>query len=356
MNDVNITEPLSRGKILEVKGLETTFRTERGLLKAIENVSFDVYRGEMLGVVGESGCGKSVTSHSILRLYDEKHAVRYKGKILFDGTDLLSLPAAKMQDIRGQAIAMVFQDALSSLNPVMKVGDQIMEPLRIHQKLNKRDARKRALEMLRLVGIPDPAKRIDSFPHQLSGGMRQRVMIATALACNPRLLIADEPTTALDVTIQAQIMDLLVELNQKLGMGVILITHDLAVVAETCSRVVVMYLGQIVEEGSVTEIFEHPGHPYTQGLIQSIPQMEGDIPNRLYMIPGMVPLLHQIPRGCRFAPRCPFAWELCCARMPKLTDIGGTQRVCCWKAAEPYEKDSPALEEKDGSVYGKACS
>lgn len=325
---------MSKEKILEVQNLSTTFRTERGDLKAIDGVSFEVYKGEILGVVGESGCGKSVTSQSILRLYDEKYTAKYDGEILLDGQNIFDIPLKKMQEIRGAKVSMVFQDALSSLNPVLKIGDQIMEPLHIHQKLGKKEARERALEMLRLVGIPAPDKRIDQYPHELSGGMRQRVMIAIALACRPQLLIADEPTTALDVTIQAQIMDLIVDLNKKLDMGVILITHDLAVVAETCSRVVVMYLGQIVEEADVNDIFDNPKHPYTLGLIKSIPRLDGDPNERLYMIKGTVPLLNQIPNGCRFAPRCPYATDKCRTEMPELKAVGPTQKVRCWKAEE----------------------
>lgn len=325
---------MSKEEILEVKNLSTTFRTERGDLKAIDGVSFEVYKGEILGVVGESGCGKSVTSQSILRLYDEKYTAKYDGEILLDGKNIFDIPLKKMQEIRGAKISMVFQDALSSLNPVLKIGDQIMEPLRIHQKLGKKEARERALEMLRLVGIPAPDKRIDQYPHELSGGMRQRVMIAIALACRPQLLIADEPTTALDVTIQAQIMDLIVDLNKKLDMGVILITHDLAVVAETCSRVVVMYLGQIVEEADVNDIFDNPKHPYTLGLIKSIPRLDGDPNERLYMIKGTVPLLNQIPNGCRFAPRCPYATDKCRTNMPELKAVSPTQKVRCWMVEE----------------------
>lgn len=319
-------------KILEVQNLCTTFNTERGKMKAIDGVSFDVYKGTIVGVVGESGCGKSVTSQSIMRLYDEKRQASYTGKVLLNGENIFDIPAKKMEQIRGAKISMVFQDALSSLNPVFTVGSQIAETLKIHQNMGKKEARKEAVEMLRLVGIPDPEKRIDQYPHELSGGMRQRVMIAIALACKPELLIADEPTTALDVTIQAQIMDLIVDLNKKLNMGVILITHDLAVVAQMCQKVVVMYLGQIVEEGTVEEIFSNPTHPYTLGLIKSIPKLNGDRSERLYMIKGMVPLLSQIPTGCRFAPRCPYATEKCTKTMPDLNAIGDSEhKVRCWR-------------------------
>lgn len=318
-------------KILEVKNLTTSFRTERGVMKAVDGVTFHTNKGEILGIVGESGCGKSVTSHSIMRLYDEKHFAAITGEVLVEGQDILQIPLKEMQKVRGNTISMVFQDALSALNPVMKIGDQIMEALLIHMSLNKKQARERALEMLRLVGIPGYEERIDQYPHELSGGMRQRVMIAIALSCNPRILIADEPTTALDVTIQAQIMDLIVALNQRIGMSVMLITHDLAVVAETCSRVIVMYLGQIVEEADVAEIFSNPLHPYTKGMMDSIPQLEDENRKRLHMIKGIVPLLSQIPEGCRFAPRCPYAEERCRQNMPELTGEG-THKVRCLKS------------------------
>lgn len=319
------------GKILEVKNLSTSFKTERGMMKAIDGVSFDVTKGEILGMVGESGCGKSVTSQSIMRLYDEKYAAKYTGDILLNGNDILKISEKEMQKIRGNDVAMVFQDALSALNPVFTVGHQIMDTLKIHQNMKKKDARIKAIEMLRLVGLPDPAKRVDQYPHELSGGMRQRVMIAIALCCQPKLLIADEPTTALDVTIQAQIMELIIELNRSLNMGVMLITHDLSVVAEVCSRVVVMYLGQIVEEADVDQIFDCPKHPYTIGLMRSIPQITGARAECLYQIKGTVPLLNNIPQGCRFAPRCPYAEGRCYQEMPELekTDTGHAVRCFC---------------------------
>lgn len=319
-------------KILEVQDLSTSFKTERGWLKAIDGVSFDVYSGEMLGIVGESGCGKSVTSQSILRLYEEKSTTRYLGTVSFDGKNLFDLPEKEMQKIRGQEISMVFQDALSSLNPVFTVGNQIMESLRIHQDMEKKEAKEKAIDLLDQVGIPDPQRRFYQYPFELSGGMRQRVMIAVALACGPRILIADEPTTALDVTIQAQIMDLIVDMNRKLQMGVMLITHDLAVVAETCQRVIVMYLGQIVEEGSVEDIFDRPIHPYTRGLMASVPRLDTGRSERLYQIKGTVPLLSQIPEGCRFAPRCPYATEECSRKMPELKSFGNGQKARCLMA------------------------
>ena len=320
-------------KILEVRHLTTSFRTERGVMNAVQGVSFYVRKGEILGLVGESGCGKSVTSQSIMRLYDEDRLTKYEGEILFNGENLLALPERKMQQVRGKDIAMVFQDSLSALNPVFTCGEQIMESMRIHQKMTRKQARAEAIEMLRLVGIPSPETRVDQYPHELSGGMRQRVMIACALSCRPKLLIADEPTTALDVTIQAQIMELIVELNQKLDMGVILITHDLSVVAETCSRVAVMYLGQIVEEADVASLFDHPRHPYTRGLLKSIPKMTGER-ERLHIIDGTVPLLSQIPEGCRFAPRCPYATDACRTAKPKLEHVSETQKVRCIRAQE----------------------
>ena len=320
-------------KILEVRHLTTSFCTERGVMNAVQGVSFYVRKGEILGLVGESGCGKSVTSQSIMRLYDEERLTKYEGEILFNGENLLALPERKMQQVRGKDIAMVFQDSLSALNPVFTCGEQIMESMRIHQKMTRKQARAEAIEMLRLVGIPSPETRVDQYPHELSGGMRQRVMIACALSCRPKLLIADEPTTALDVTIQAQIMELIVELNRKLDMGVILITHDLSVVAETCSRVAVMYLGQIVEEADVASLFDHPRHPYTRGLLKSIPKMTGER-ERLHIIDGTVPLLSQIPEGCRFAPRCPYATDACRTAKPKLEHVSETQKVRCIRAQE----------------------
>ncbi len=320
--------------ILEVRDLTTVFHTDRGDMNAVEGVSFHVERGEILGLVGESGCGKSVTSQSVLRLYDEDREVSYRGQVLFEGRDLLKLSEKEMRAVRGGEIAMVFQDSLSSLNPVLTCGDQIMETMRIHQRLSRREAREKAVEMLGLVGIPSPEKRIDQYPHELSGGMRQRVMIACALSCRPRLLIADEPTTALDVTIQAQILDLIGELNKKLDMAVLLITHDLSVVAETCSRVAVMYLGQIVEEGPVCDIFEHPRHPYTRGLLKSIPTVRGGEREDLYMIEGSVPLLSQIPKGCRFCPRCPYAVPACSENMPGLISLSAGQKVRCLRTEE----------------------
>ena len=335
--------------ILQVNNLTTRFRTERGVVTAVQGVSFHVQRGEILGLVGESGCGKSVTSQSIMRLYDERRLAQYDGDVLFDGRNLLALSEKQMQSVRGSEIAMVFQDSLSSLNPVFTCGDQIMESMLIHshgpqrQKLSRTEAKEKAIEMLRLVGIPDPEKRFHQYPHELSGGQRQRVMIACALSCRPKLLIADEPTTALDVTIQAQIMELIVNLNRELNMGVILITHDLSIVAETCSRVAVMYLGQIVEEADVLTLFEHPMHPYTRGLLRSIPSVTDGKREELYIIDGTVPLLSQIPQGCRFRPRCPSATDACAAVMPALETLPSGQKVRCFRAAALSE--GGALDE-----------
>ena len=283
----------------------------------------------MVGIVGESGCGKSVTSQSIMRLYDEKEEVSYSGTVRFEGENLMEIPYKEMDKIRGNRIAMIFQDALSSLNPVYTVGNQVVEAICIHQNVEKKEAWQKAVEMLMKVGISEPEKRMRQYPHELSGGMRQRVMIAIALCCKPDLLIADEPTTALDVTVQAQIMDLIQQLKEEENMGVILITHDMAVVAENCDRVIVMYLGQMVEEASVTDIFEYPLHPYTIGLIQSIPQMTTDSEQELFMIKGSLPLLTQIKMGCRFASRCPYATDKCREEEPELQKTGENHSVRC---------------------------
>ena len=301
--------------------MSTVFGPKKEKIRAIDGVSFYVCRGEMVGIVGESGCGKSVTSQSIMRLYDEKEEVSYSGTVRFEGENLMEIPYKEMDKIRGNRIAMIFQDALSSLNPVYTVGNQVVEAICIHQNVEKKEAWQKAVEMLMKVGISEPEKRMRQYPHELSGGMRQRVMIAIALCCKPDLLIADEPTTALDVTVQAQIMDLIQQLKEEENMGVILITHDMAVVAENCDRVIVMYLGQMVEEASVTDIFEHPLHPYTVGLIQSIPQMTTDSEQELFMM--------QIKKGCRFASRCPYATDKCREEEPELQKTGENHSVRC---------------------------
>lgn len=317
--------------LLEVDNLKTTFTSDRGTVTAVDGVKFYIDRGEILGIVGESGCGKSVTSQSIMRLYDEKKLAKYSGEIRLEGENILELSETEMEHIRGNEISMIFQDSLSALNPVFTVGEQIVETICIHQGIDKREAREKAVELLQMTGIPAPQDRVNCYPHELSGGMRQRVMIAMALACQPKLLIADEPTTALDVTIQAQILELLLRLNEQLNMGVMMITHDLGVVAQICKRVVVMYLGQIVEEGPVEEIFDHPGHPYTRGLMASIPKMNSSREKPLYMIPGTVPSLNEVGGGCRFCKRCAYADEKCCKEMPMLHEVSEKHRVRCHK-------------------------
>jgi len=321
---------MNQQPILEVKDLRTSFYTERGKVTALHGINFQLREGEILGIVGESGCGKSVTSQSILRLYDEKYTAEYEGEINFQGENLLKLPMDQMQEIRGNDISMIFQDPLSSLNPVYTIGFQISESLILHQKLSKKEANEKVIELLRLTGISAPEKRVNQYPHELSGGMRQRVMIAMALACKPRVLIADEPTTALDVTIQAQILDLLLQLKDEYNMSVMFITHDLGVVAEICTRVVVMYLGQIVEEADVQSLFSKPLHPYTKGLMKSMPAIDGERSEKLFVIEGAVPSLTNIPKGCRFAPRCPYADEVCMEKPPELTVHNDNQKVRCW--------------------------
>jgi len=315
--------------LLEVQDLRTRFATESGMVTAVDGVSFQIYEGETVGLVGESGCGKSVTSLSILRLFGMSSGTKLEGKILFEEQDLLTASLDEIQPIRGNKISMIFQDPMTSLNPVYTVGDQIAESIILHQKLDRQQALDKAIHMLELVGIPSPERRVKDYPHQLSGGMRQRVMIAMGLACQPKLLIADEPTTALDVTIQAQILELMQKLQTELNMGVILITHDLGVVAEVCSRVMVMYLGQIVEECPVEVLFDNPLHPYTCGLIQSIPSMETNRREPLHVIEGTVPPRFHVPAGCHFAPRCPYA-DAQCQKPPELRAVGETHKVRCW--------------------------
>lgn len=315
--------------LLSVKDLRTTFSTEKGPVTAVDGVTFNVQEGETLGVVGESGCGKSVTAESIMRLLNEK-TTKYEGEIEYKGKNLLDLSPDEMRKIRGNEISMIFQDPMTSLNPVYTIGNQIAESIMIHQKLGKEKAYAKAVEMLKLTDIPSPEKRIHEYPHELSGGMRQRVMIAMALSCKPNLLIADEPTTALDVTIQAQIIDVINDLKRELNMGIILITHDLGVVAEICSRVVVMYLGQVIEEADVKTLFKSPLHPYTKGLLKSIPQIDGNRSQKLHVIKGTVPSLENMPKGCRFAPRCAFADDKCMNEAPNLDTVSPQQKVRCW--------------------------
>jgi oligopeptide/dipeptide ABC transporter ATP-binding protein len=315
--------------LLEIKGLSTWFFMESGIAKAVDDVSFSIDKGEMLGLVGESGCGKSVTALSILRLVQSPPGKIVKGNAFFRGKDLLALSESEMRHVRGNEIAMIFQEPMTSLNPVFTIGSQIMEAVRLHQNVGKKEARNRTVEMLKLVGIADPERRVDDYPHQLSGGMRQRVMIAMALSCNPELLIADEPTTALDVTIQAQIMELLWKLQDELSMAILLITHDLGVVAESAERMIVMYAGHIVEEGSTLALFDGPGHPYTQGLIDSVPRLD-DIKRRLAVIKGTVPDPADLPPGCPFNPRCPLATEICIKKFPELEEVEIDHRARCF--------------------------
>jgi len=318
--------------LLVVEGLKTSFRTERGFVAAVDGVSFCVRPGECVGLVGESGCGKTLTALSILGLVPKPGGAITGGRILFEGRDLVSMTEAELREIRGNRISMIFQEPMTSLNPVYTIGTQMIDVIALHQGLGKRAARETAIEMLRLVGIPDPAKRIDDYPHNLSGGMRQRVMIAMALSCRPRLLIADEPTTALDVTIQAQILETLKELRHNIGLAVLLITHSLGVIAEMAERVIVMYAGVVVEEAPVGDLFRLPAHPYTMGLLQSIPKMDTG-KRRLHVVNGVVPSLGAMPAGCRFHPRCPEAAEVCSVHEPPRVCVGTGHLVACWLAA-----------------------
>jgi peptide/nickel transport system ATP-binding protein len=327
--------------LLRIRDLKTYFVTEHGAgtARAVDGVSFDLYPGETLGVVGESGCGKTVTSLSILRLVPEPPGhIRPGSFIEFDGRNLLALQPKELRAIRGNRIAMIFQEPMTSLNPVLTIGDQVAEAAVVHENLSRSAARARAIDMLRQVGIPDPDQRVDDYPHQLSGGMRQRVMIAMALICHPQILIADEPTTALDVTIQAQILELLGQLQQQLGMAVLLITHDLGVVAGTADRVLVMYAGQVVETASTGDLFAQPLHPYTEGLLASIPRIDRPR-DRLHSIPGSVPAATAWPAGCRFHPRCPYAWEKCRTEEPPLLEAGAPGHAArCWLVTEPARR------------------
>ena len=323
--------------ILQINDLSTHFFSRDGVVRAVDGVSYHLNRSETLGVVGESGCGKSVTALSILRLIPNPPGRIVGGEILFEGQNLLQRTEAEMQDIRGNEISMIFQEPMTSLNPVLTVGHQISEAITLHQGLGKKEALDKAVEMLRLVHIPEAHRRVHEYPHQLSGGMRQRVMIAMALSCNPKVLIADEPTTALDVTIQAQILDLMLELQEKLGTAIIMITHDLGVIAEVAKRVVVMYAGKKVEEAKVEELFESPMHPYTKGLLGSIPRLDAVVKQapveqrqRLQEIKGMVPSLHNLPKGCLFEPRCPYASDQCRTEYPPLEEKQPGHLAACW--------------------------
>lgn len=328
---------MERKKLLKVIDLETTFFTDDGKVPAVDHIDFHIHEGEILGIVGESGCGKSVTSLSIMGLVPSPPGKITSGQILLDEIDLTQLTEKQMRKVRGKDVAMIFQEPMTSLNPLYTIGNQLIEAILIHSKgLKKKQAANQAIEMLKLVGLPRAQELMKNYPHQLSGGMRQRVMIAMALLCNPKLLIADEPTTALDVTIQAQILKLMKELNKQFKTAVLLITHDLGVVAETCERVIVMYAGQIVEEAAVAEIFKNPQHPYTKGLIQSVPDMRFK-KESLYSIPGNVPKPGSIQQGCRFAPRCEFATERCVTENPPLYESSKAHKARCF-----------LLEEKGG--------
>lgn len=320
--------------ILEVKNLRTSFFSDEGEVKAVDNVSFNVYAGKTLGIVGESGCGKSVTSLSIMRLIPNPPGRIIGGQILYKGRDLTQLSMNEMRAIRGNEISMIFQEPMTSLNPVFTIGNQISEAIALHQDLSRKEVQNKAVEMLKLVGIPSPERRVHDYPHQLSGGMRQRVMIAMALSCNPQILIADEPTTALDVTIQAQILDLLRDLQARLGMALILITHDLGVIAEMADEVVVMYAGNVVEHAGVKEIFANPKMPYTRGLLNSIPTLSKDPTGkikkkRLETIPGIVPNLLHLPQGCRFQERCSYVLDACRQAEPELRTVAEGHQIRC---------------------------
>ena len=315
--------------LLEVEGLKTTFKTSQGVVKAVDNVNFKIKKGKVLGIVGESGCGKSVTSLSVMRLVPKPNGYIEEGKILFNNKDILKLSEPQMRLLRGNDIAMIFQEPMTALNPVFTIGYQIGEVLELHQDLKGKENRKRCIKLLDLVGIPRPEKVVDEYPHQLSGGMRQRVMIAMALSCNPQLLIADEPTTALDVTIQAQVLDLMRKLKDEFNTSVMFITHDLGVIAEMADDVIVMYAGKVVEECSINDLFKNPIHPYTVGLLNSRPELIGK-GEKLTCIKGMVPSPLDMPKGCAFAPRCEHTIDICNERMPDLVEIKQGHKSRCW--------------------------
>lgn len=320
--------------LFSVRNLSTAFRYERKLSTVIDNLSFEIHKGEIIGIVGESGSGKSVTAKSMMRLIPQDSGKIIGGEVLLYGEeDVLKYGKRQLLAFRGSKVSMIFQEPMTSLNPVFTIGEQIMESVRLHQRLGKKAARAKAIEMLGLVGIPSPGTRVDSYPHELSGGMRQRAMIAMALSCNPELLIADEPTTALDPTIQAQILELILELKKKTGMAVMYITHDMGVVAETCQRVMVMYAGRIVEIAGVVDLFTSPAHPYTQGLMQAMPKID-EKRDRLYNIEGSVPHFSQLPPGCAFMERCPFRMGICSQNKPQLTPTGPGRSVSCWRAIQ----------------------
>lgn len=323
--------------ILEVRDLKTWFHIDSGVVKAVDGVSFDLHKGETLGIVGESGSGKSVTNLSIINMIQSPPGKIEGGKVIYQGQNLLEMNHKQLSGIRGNKIAMIFQDPMTSLNPFLKISTQMIETIVLHQKLSKADARAKAIEMLRLAGIPAPEKRIDSYPHQFSGGMRQRVMIAIGLSCNPDILIADEPTSALDVTIQAQIIDLMKDLSRRLGTAVIMITHSLGVVAGMCDTLCVMYAGRVVEQGKTTDIFADPKHPYTRGLINSVPRLDRETTDRLVSIPGQPPNVVNLPVCCPFYPRCDKAMERCKTEYPSRTSFANGHEVACWLYKEGQE-------------------
>jgi oligopeptide transport system ATP-binding protein len=323
--------------LLVVENLKTYFFTGGGVVKAVDDISYDVHEGETLAIVGESGCGKSIGALSLMRLVPSPPGQIVGGRILFNGEELLAKSEAEMRDIRGNRIAMIFQEPMTSLNPVLTIGRQVTESLELHLKLNKTEAHDRAVELLDMVGIPDPELRLKQYPHQFSGGMRQRVMIAIAMSCNPRLLLADEPTTALDVTIQAQILELIKELSNKLGTAVIIITHNLGVVARYADRVNVMYAGKLIERGTALDIYENPHHPYTRGLLGSVPRLDEDKKQRLESIDGMPPDLMDLPSGCAFQPRCKLAVARCMKEIPPLISVSDGHTAACWVTTGPEE-------------------
>ncbi|MGI5173793.1 ABC transporter ATP-binding protein [Treponema sp. OMZ 840] len=324
--------------ILQVKDLRTYFNTDEGVVKAVDGITFDLRKGETMGIVGESGSGKSVTNLSIMNLIPNPPGKIMGGEVFFHGEDLLKLSEKQIQNIRGNKISMIFQDPMSSLNPFLRISTQMVETIMLHQKLDKKAAKIKAIEMLKLAGIPAPEKRIDNYPHQFSGGMRQRVMIAMGLSCNPEILIADEPTSALDVTIQAQILELMQDLSRRLGTAVIMITHSLGVVAGMCDTICVMYAGRVVERGKTEDIFKEPKHPYTRGLIQSVPRLDKENAERLYSIPGQPPNVIDLPPCCPFFPRCSSTMDVCKKKYPPLKDFGNGHCTSCWLYADEKEK------------------
>jgi oligopeptide transport system ATP-binding protein len=330
---------MNNNSVLQVKDLKTYFSTDDGIVKAVDGISFDLHKGETLGLVGESGCGKSVSNLSIMRLIPSPPGRIVGGTVELDGTDILTLPREKVRRLRGSKISMIFQDPMTSLNPFLRISTQMIETLQLHQKMEKKEAREKAIEMLDMVNIPNPRKRVENYPHQFSGGMRQRVMIAMALSCNPQILIADEPTTALDVTIQAQILEIMKDLTEQLHTSLILITHDLGVVAGMCDNICVMYAGRIIEKAPNDELFGDPKHPYTQGLIKSVPRLDKAHAQRLYSIQGQPPNLIDLPDLCPFYPRCEFAMDICKRKYPPAEQLDEHRSVNCWLYSKREDTD-----------------